>query len=85
LIPLVGNEKNAIYINESGFYQLVMRSKMKEAEEFQRWVINDVLPSIRRNGYYVDPNIANEKIKQLQHELAIIGTCAAYDISVEFL
>jgi prophage antirepressor-like protein len=47
---LVSNEKNAIYINESGFYQLVMRSKMKAAEQFQDYVYEVVLPSIRRMG-----------------------------------
>ena len=33
---------------ESGLYTLIMRSRKKEAIEFQRWVTREVLPSIRK-------------------------------------
>jgi prophage antirepressor-like protein len=42
----------AIYINEPGFYSLVMKSKLQTAKEFQRWVMRIVLPSIRRTGSF---------------------------------
>ena len=67
--PLNKYEKNMIYIKEAGLYALVMKSGMEEAENFQDWVLEEVLPSIRKNGYYVDPNITDEKIKQLEYEL----------------
>lgn len=35
-------------INEPGLYSLIMRSKLKSAEDFQDWVYEDVLPSIRK-------------------------------------
>lgn len=41
-----------IYINESGLYSLILRSKMDKAKEFQRWVTKEVLPSIRKTGNY---------------------------------
>ena len=41
-------------INESGLYSLIMRSRKKSALNFQRWVTSEVLPSIRKHGYYVD-------------------------------
>ena len=41
-----------IYINESGLYSLIMRSKMEKAKEFQKWVTKEVLPSIRKSGRY---------------------------------
>ncbi len=62
-------EKHMIYIKEAGLYSLIMKSNMKDAEKFQDWVVEEVLPSIRKNGYYVDPNINNQKIQQLQQEL----------------
>ena len=39
-----------IYITEAGLYQLIFRSKMPFAETFQKWVLEDVLPSIRKTG-----------------------------------
>lgn len=54
-----GNQnKETIIINESGFYSLVLSSKMPKAKEFRRWVTSHVLPTIRRTGGYV----ANEDI-----------------------
>ena len=42
-------------VSEPGFYRLIFMSRKPEAEKFKRWVFHDVLPSIRRNGYYVSP------------------------------
>ena len=50
--PLKGNEGNSVYINESGLYSLVLRSKLESAKEFKRWVTSQVLPSIRKTGRY---------------------------------
>ena len=41
------------YIPESDIYRLVMRSKLPAAEKFQDWVVEEVLPSIRKNGAYL--------------------------------
>jgi len=46
------NEKNTIYINESGLYCLILRSHKEEAIEFQTWITKEVLPSIRKTGQY---------------------------------
>ena len=43
---------HTIYINESGLYSLILRSKMEKAIEFQKWVTKEVLPSIRKSGRY---------------------------------
>jgi prophage antirepressor-like protein len=61
-------QPHMIYINESGLYSLVLRSRMPTAKQFKRWVTSEVLPSIRRNGYYVDPNIQDEKMQMLVEE-----------------
>ena len=50
--PLTNNEKNTIYINESGLYSLILRSKLESAHIFKRWVTKDVLLSIRKTGRY---------------------------------
>jgi len=46
------NEKNTIYINESGLYSLILSSKKEEAKKFKKWVTSEVLPSIRKHGEY---------------------------------
>ena len=40
-------------INESGLYGLILSSKLPTAKQFKRWVTNEVLPSIRKNGGYI--------------------------------
>lgn len=39
-------------VNEFGLYQLILRSNKPEAKRFKRWITHDVLPSIRKQGYY---------------------------------
>lgn len=46
-----GNQKR-IFILEPALYQLVMKSRKKEAVDFQNWIFEDVLPSIRKTGKY---------------------------------
>lgn len=41
------------YIPESDVYRLVMRSKLPQAEQFQDWVCDEVLPTIRKTGGYM--------------------------------
>lgn len=43
-------------INESGFYSLVLGSKLPNAKAFKRWVTSEVLPQIRQTGGYIPVN-----------------------------
>lgn len=47
------NGTQAILINESGLYSLVLSSKLPTAKEFKRWVTSEILPSIRKHGAYM--------------------------------
>lgn len=65
----LGGKQEMTIINESGFYSLILRSKTPKAKEFKRWVTKEVLPSIRKNGYYIDNNnITQEQLDKLQKE-----------------
>lgn len=46
---------NRTVINESGLYNVVFLSRKPEAEDFKRWVTNEVLPTIRKHGAYMTP------------------------------
>lgn len=48
-----GGGRTLTYITESQLYKFIMRSEAKNAEPFQDWVCNEVLPSIRKNGGYI--------------------------------
>lgn len=39
-------------VNESGLYALIFGSKLPKAKQFKRWVTNEVLPAIRKQGCY---------------------------------
>ena len=62
-VPLPrGNGGACMYISESGLYELIMRSQLPCAKAFKRWVLKDVLPTIRRTGSYsAQPSIEEEE------------------------
>lgn len=41
------------YINEGNLYRLIVHSKLPKAVEFEKWIFDTVLPSIRHNGGYI--------------------------------
>lgn len=51
-----GGNPNKTIISEGGLYALIMGSKLPQAREFRRWVLDTVLPSIRKNGGYHHEN-----------------------------
>lgn len=65
-------KKNIVFINESGLYSLVLRSKLETAKSFKRWVTKDVLPSIRKTGTYTMPAKKDDllRLRELQIEEA---------------
>ena len=40
------------YIDEGNLYRLIVSSKLPAAEKFERWVFDEVLPTIRKTGSY---------------------------------
>lgn len=44
--------RKPLFINEPGLYQLIMRSNLPGAEKFQEWVVEEVLPALRKTGSY---------------------------------
>ena len=52
------------FIPESDVYRLIVKSKLPQAEEFEKWLFEDVLPSIRKNGGYISnqENLTQEEI-----------------------
>ncbi|WP_430816581.1 phage antirepressor [Carboxylicivirga sp. RSCT41] len=53
---------NLQFIKEFAIYRLIMRSKLQEAEKFQDWVCEDVLPSIRKHGAYMTSSVIEKAL-----------------------
>ncbi|EAW0680121.1 hypothetical protein I3G12_000965 [Salmonella enterica] len=51
-IPTESGKQNITFINEPNLYRVIFRSNKPEAKQFQDWVFNDVLPTIRKTGRY---------------------------------
>lgn len=51
---------NMVYIPEKDVYRLIMRSNLPNAEQFQDWVCDEVLPSIRKHGIYATDNVIDQ-------------------------
>jgi prophage antirepressor-like protein len=68
---------NALFVNESGLYALILSSKLPQAKAFKRWVTAEVLPQIRQTGGYIPTrdadghNLSSEEI--LDRADAIVG------------
>ena len=52
LIDSLGRTQEASFITEGNLYRLITHSRRPDAEKFERWVFDDVLPSIRKHGSY---------------------------------
>lgn len=81
--PLIKiNSQGMKLINEAGLYTLIARSDKPEAKPFQRWVTSEVLPSIRKNGYY---GIAISKEERLMLNVLTAETKEAKLVALDAL
>ena len=55
IVDSLGRTQEARFITEGDLYRLVFNSKLPEAEKFEAWVVDEVLPSIRKHGMYATP------------------------------
>lgn len=62
LLRTPGGLQEVTIINESGLYSLILRSKKRQAKQFKRWVTHEVLPSIRKTGAYMPPEIIEQSL-----------------------
>ena len=76
IVDNLGRTQEATFITEPQLYFVLMRSDKPKAKPFRQWVINDVLPSIRKTGGYalqevnhIESKALYEKIISLQEEV----------------
>lgn len=69
----MGREQNVIVISEAGVYRLVFSSRKPEAERFKRWLAHEVLPQLRRHGFYGAPGAPAEPLLEFPREDAALS------------
>ena len=55
VIDNIGRTQQAKFINEGNLYRLIVNSKLPTAEKFERWVFDEVIPTIHKHGAYMTP------------------------------
>ncbi|GAB6455693.1 hypothetical protein bcgnr5383_53260 [Bacillus cereus] len=66
ICPVVLEGKNQTvdkkFINEPNLYRLIVKSKLPQAEQFEKWVFEEVLPSIRKHGAYMTDQVLEQAV-----------------------
>ena len=86
------NNRGENFLTENGVYKLIFKSTKKEAEKFQDWVADEVLPQVRKTGGYISTNenmsdedilakalqIANARIEERNKQIKELKPKAEY-------
>ncbi|UOA08593.1 BRO family protein [Methylobacter sp. S3L5C] len=80
-------EKDTNFINEAGLFFLIFRSNKPKAKEFSNWVLSEVLPAIRKHGFYgvlppKDYLAVIKQISQLTEQLTATKNAFTYQLLV---
>lgn len=67
-----GQEREMYVINESGLYNVILRSDKPEAKPFRKWVTSEVLPTIRKHGAYLTPETLQAAILNPDYLLRVV-------------
>jgi prophage antirepressor-like protein len=80
----VNQRREVVIVNESGLYSLIFQSRKPSARAFRKWVTSEVLPSIRKFGYYVHPAYMDAKrLKRMQSDMNVAMSKYVYDEDVQ--
>ncbi|EMS6143925.1 Bro-N domain-containing protein [Neisseria gonorrhoeae] len=73
--PTASGEQEMTYINEPNLYRLIIKSRKPAAEAFEEWVMETVLPAIRKTGgYQITPKTtADDRTGLRQAVAALVG------------
>jgi len=58
----LGRQGETNIINEYGLYNLILASRKREAKQFKRWITHDVIPTIRKHGAYMTPEVIEKTL-----------------------
>ena len=73
-IDTLGGKQEMTIINESGLYNVILRSDKPEAKPFRKWVTSEVLPTIRRHGLYATPDPVEKTLADPHTPIQLLAT-----------
>jgi len=73
-IDRLGRPQEKKYINEGNLYRLIIRSKLPAAERFEKWVFDEVLPTIRKYGAYIAEETLDEMLRSPEYTETLLET-----------
>ena len=62
VIDSLGRKQKKKFIDEGNLYRLIVGSELPEAEKFESWVFDEVLPTIRKHGAYMTPETIEQAL-----------------------
>ena len=62
LVDSLGGPQEMVTLTEAGLFTLILRSRKPAAKAFEKWLVTEVLPSIRRTGGYGRPELSLEDL-----------------------
>ena len=74
IVDDLGHTQETRFITEADLYRLVFNSKLPTAEKFEAWVVDEVLPSIRKHGMYATLATIEEMIANPDMAIKLLTT-----------
>lgn len=68
-----GGKQEMTFIQEPDVYRLITHSKLPEAEKFEKWVFEEVLPTIRKHGAYMTPDVLEKACGDLDFTIGLLS------------
>lgn len=60
------------YLTESQLYDFMLETRTAKCKSFRKWVTNEVLPTIRKTGGYIDKGATPQQLEQLQQKINML-------------
>lgn len=71
-----GGKQTINFIPEGDLYRLIIRSKLLSAQRFEEWVFDSILPTIRKHGAYIMPDLLEELQRNTEKNAELLRTLA---------
>ncbi|MBM0800389.1 phage antirepressor [Staphylococcus epidermidis] len=72
VIDSLGRNQDKKFIDEGNLYRLITRSKLPQADQFEEWVFEDVLPAIRKHGIYATDDVIENTLNNPDYIINIL-------------
>ena len=67
-----GGMQDKKFIDEGNLYRLITRSKLPQAERFEEWIFEDVLPAIRKHGVYATDDVIENTLNNPDYIINVL-------------